>query len=159
VRTQLQEQLRAWLWVQPSLGLPPVSQGGAADRFGTPAGRPVWEQVAERVRLAVVDEVSARLGSPAWQTLRRVVERYGPGRYLRHAGAERVSHDDTGTRWRVGVGGERLVVVEVGNRTPAPDGSHRRSWLRVPPWVHTAREAVAWTFGLGADSYRPRIET
>jgi uncharacterized protein DUF6745 len=50
-------------------------------------------------------------------------------------------------------------MVEVRNSTPEPDGSHKRYWLRVPPEVHTAREAVAWTFGLSADSYQPVIET
>jgi hypothetical protein len=74
VRAQLQKQLQGSLWVQPSLGLAPASQGVAAGRFGTPAGRPVREQVAERVRLAVVGEVSARLGSPAWESLWRVVQ-------------------------------------------------------------------------------------
>lgn len=325
----MHDQLRASPWVQPSLAPPPASQGLAVDRSGTPAGRQVQQQVAERVRLAVMDQVSARLGSPAWETLWQVVdsvvseqlrelelplhelicrvvdpvvaplladdeevaawelgelpdplqgvggqhdaawlaaaaalrqlvpgtldalgldglmqvarsagwwwpfehlvvlterpvtlrqdvqgrlhaadgpaiayadgfavwawhgvavprqvieqpeqltvgqihnepnaavrqvmvERYGPDSYLRHASAERISHDHTGTLWRVEVGGGRLVMVEVRNSTPEPDGSHRPYWLRVPPWVHTAREAVAWTFGLDADSYQPIIET
>ena len=43
--------------------------------------------------------------------------------------------------------GERAQVVEVVNATPEPDGSYRRYFLRVPPQVRTAREAVAWTFG------------
>jgi hypothetical protein len=70
----LHDQLRASLWVQPTLGLPQGSEGVAAEWFGTPAGRQVQAQVAERVRLAVMDEVSTRLGSPAWETLSQVVE-------------------------------------------------------------------------------------
>jgi hypothetical protein len=50
-----------------------------------------------------------------------------------NAGAERISHDHTGTLWRIEVGGERLVMVEVRNSTPESDGTHRPYWLRVPP--------------------------
>jgi len=45
------------------------------------------------------------------------------------------------------------------NGTPDPDGSHRRYFLRVPPNVRTAHEAVAWTYGLTAREYEPRIRT
>jgi len=50
-------------------------------------------------------------------------------------------------------------MVEVRNSTPEPDGSRRTYFLRVPPTMRTAREAVAWTFGLGAVDYRPAVET
>jgi hypothetical protein len=56
-------------------------------------------------------------------------------------------------------GDEPLVMVEVVNATPEPDGTHHIYWLRVPPTVGSAREAVAWTFGLNADHYRPLRET
>ena len=32
------------------------------------------------------------------------------------------------------------------NSTPEPDGTRRTYFLRVPPQMRTAREAVAWTF-------------
>jgi hypothetical protein len=44
------------------------------------------------------------------------------------------------------------MLVEVENGTIEPDGS-RRYFLCVPPWMTTAREAVAWTFGLSVDEY------
>jgi hypothetical protein len=98
--------------------------------------------------------------------VRRVLlERYGPRRYLRDAGGERSHTDQFGTLWRCylsGEGGEEdeeLVLVEVTNATPEPNGSHKTYWLRVPPWVWTAREAVAWTFGLDEDAYRPEAQT
>jgi hypothetical protein len=80
--------------------------------------------------------------------LRRVMlDRYGHARYLRDADAERVHADDTGTLWRCPLpGDEDLVMVQVTNATPGPDGSRRIYWLRVPPDVHTAQQAVAWTF-------------
>jgi hypothetical protein len=56
-------------------------------------------------------------------------------------------------------GDEPIVAVEVVNSTRAPDGSFKRYWLRVPPEMSTAREAVAWTFGLRATQYAPEKET
>jgi hypothetical protein len=93
--------------------------------------------------------------------LRRVLtERYGLDRYLRDAGATRVGADETGVLWRLPVDGdEPLVMVEVINSSPEPDGSRRRYWLRVPPTTRSAREAVAWTFGLAAEEYRPVRQT
>jgi hypothetical protein len=93
--------------------------------------------------------------------LRRVLtERYGLDRYLRDAGATRVGADETGVLWRLPVDGdEPLVMVEVINSSPEPDGSRRRYWLRVPPDTRSAREAVAWTFGLAAEEYRPVRQT
>jgi hypothetical protein len=88
-----------------------------------------------------------------------MLERLRPDRYLRHAGGEQLSSDEVGTLWSADLGDERLVMVKVLNSTPDPDGKRKAFWLRVPPHVRTAREAVAWTFGLAADSYRPIIET
>jgi hypothetical protein len=31
--------------------------------------------------------------------------------------------------------------------------------LRVPPGTRTAREGVAWTFGMQAKDYKPKVET
>ncbi len=50
-------------------------------------------------------------------------------------------------------------MVEVVNSTPEPDGSHRTYWLRVPPSTRTAREGVAWTFGLDSAAYEPLVQT
>jgi hypothetical protein len=69
-----------------------------------------------------------------------------------------------------------LVAVQVTNSTAEPDGTFKKVWLRVPArgdrqglrvciraacgrdisWPpRTAREAVAWTFRLCVDHYRP----
>ena len=50
-------------------------------------------------------------------------------------------------------------MVEVINSTPEPDGSRKTYWLRVPPTTQTAREGVAWTFGMGASEYVPSRES
>jgi hypothetical protein len=46
-----------------------------------------------------------------------------------------------------------LKMVEVVNGTPEPDGSRKTYWLNVPPDVETARQAVAWTYGLTPNDY------
>ena len=50
-------------------------------------------------------------------------------------------------------------MVEVINSSPEPDGEFKHYWLRVPPNITKAREAVAWTFGMSAAKYQPAIET
>jgi hypothetical protein len=37
--------------------------------------------------------------------------------------------------------------------------TERRYYLRVPPTVQSAEEAVAWTFSLNTDEYRPAQES
>jgi hypothetical protein len=93
--------------------------------------------------------------------LRRVMlEYYGYERYLADSGARPLHSDETGTLWRIDLNGdEPVVMVEVLNSTPEPDGTRRTYWLRVPPSTRTARQGVAWTFGLGADVYAPSRET
>jgi hypothetical protein len=93
--------------------------------------------------------------------LRRVMlEHYGYERYLEKSGAEPVQRDESGVLWRIELeGDEPLVMVEVVNSTPEPDGTHRTYWLRVPPRTRTAREGVAWTFGLDEADYAPERET
>jgi hypothetical protein len=93
--------------------------------------------------------------------LRRVMlEYYGYDRYLAESGAEPVHRDETGVLWRIALADdEDVVMVEVVNSTPEPDGSHRTYWLRVPPTTRTAKEGVAWTFGLDAAVYEPVRQT
>ncbi|MGC0418642.1 DUF6745 domain-containing protein [Embleya sp. AB8] len=93
--------------------------------------------------------------------LRRVMlEIYGYDRYLRDVGAQPVDRDETGVLWEIELDDdEPIMMVEVLNSTPEPDGSTRTYWLRVPPDTETAREGVAWTFGLSPDDYRPLRET
>ncbi|GLW66688.1 hypothetical protein Arub01_49320 [Actinomadura rubrobrunea] len=93
--------------------------------------------------------------------LRRVMlEVFGYDRYLAETGAEPVHRDETGVLWRIDLpGDEPVVMVEVVNSTPEPDGSFRTYYLRVPPHTRTAREGVAWTFGVDEASYRPEVQT
>ncbi|GGQ79285.1 DUF6745 domain-containing protein [Streptomyces asoensis] len=102
-----------------------------------------------------------RIRSEENAELRRVMlEHYGYDRYLADSGARHVHRDETGTLWRIDLpSDEPVVMVEVLNSTPEPDGTRRTYWLRVPPSTRTAREGVAWTFGLTAQGYAPERET
>ncbi|SEC02483.1 DUF6745 domain-containing protein [Streptomyces sp. TLI_105] len=93
--------------------------------------------------------------------LRRVMlEYYGYDRYLAASGARHEHSDETGVLWRIELADdEDVVMVEVVNSTPEPDGTHRTYWLRVPPRTRTAREGVAWTFGLRPEEYEPLVQT
>jgi hypothetical protein len=45
------------------------------------------------------------------------------------------------------------TAVKVTNGTTEPDGSCKRYFLRVPSAMRTAREGVAWTYGLTPEQY------
>lgn len=132
---------------------------GYADGFelyawrGMPVPKDFLDELTALTPERIRDEENAEL--------RRVMlEFYGYDRYLDESGAKPVHRDETGVLWRVElVGDEDVVMVEVVNSTPEPDGTSRTYWLRVPPTTRTAREGVAWTFGLGAEVYEPLRQT
>ncbi|MEU2099382.1 DUF6745 domain-containing protein [Streptomyces globisporus] len=117
------------------------------------------------VPAAFLDELSSltpeRIRAEENAELRRVMlEYYGYDRYLTESGAEPVHHDETGILWRIALDGdEDVVMVEVVNSTPEPDGTNRTYWLRVPPTTRTAKDGVAWTFGLEGAAYAPVRQT
>jgi hypothetical protein len=98
--------------------------------------------------------VAQVLEEPDIEARRVLVERYGIPRLLNDAAAERLAVDDWGTLWRLPLAGdEPIVMVEVLNSTPEPDGTFQDYWLRVPPRMTSPREAVLWTHGLPADAH------
>jgi len=129
-------------------------------------------RVAESIILRPEEITVAQIRDEQNAEIRRVLlERYRFDRFVVDAGAAPVHADETGTLYRINLAGdEPLVVVSLMNSTPeaahaegliqAPDGSWRKQYvIRVPPNMHTAREAVAWTFGLTTARYRPQVET
>lgn len=93
--------------------------------------------------------------------VRRVlIERYGPARYVVDSGAVELSKDRFGRLLRKEVpGDEPILIVEVINSTPEPDGSSKIYHLRVPPTTQTAHEGIAWTFGMAVSEYDPGFES
>ncbi|GAA2910931.1 hypothetical protein Acy02nite_75410 [Actinoplanes cyaneus] len=130
-----------------------------ADGYGLWAwrGMPIPVTLAAELPALTVDRIRREENAE----IRRVMlEHFGYERYLREAGASRIGSDETGVLWRLDLpGDEPLVMVEVVNSTPEPDGTSRVYWLRVPPESRTAREGVAWTFGLTAEEYQPMLQT
>ena len=91
---------------------------------------------------------------------RVLIDRFGLGRYMLECGATELQHDACGTLYRLEQRlDEPIVAVRVVNHTPHPDGTFEEFWLRVPPPTRTAREAVAWTFGLSPDAYDPVLQS
>ncbi|MET9672212.1 DUF6745 domain-containing protein [Streptomyces sp. NPDC006482] len=117
--------------------------------------------VAAAFLAGLADLAPERIRAEENAELRRVMlEYYGYDRYLTASGARHEHCDETGVLWRVELADdEDVAMVEVVNSTPEPDGSHRTYWLRVPPTTRTAREGVAWTFGLESDAYAPLVQT
>jgi hypothetical protein len=120
-------------------------------------GMPIPPRVAARLPHLTVEEIRDEENA---EVRRVMLEHFGFDRYLRDSGAKELHRDDSGILWRVEMpGDEPLVMVEVINSTPEPDGSRRTYFLRVPPSTRTARAGVAWTFGLTEEEYHPERET
>jgi hypothetical protein len=93
--------------------------------------------------------------------IRRIMlERYGSERYIKDADIDPIHEDEYGTLYRRELpGDEALVMVKVVNSTAEPDGTFNEYFLRVPPHIETAKDAVAWTFDLEPDDYNPLVQT
>lgn len=97
---------------------------------------------------------------PNIEIRRILIERYGVQDFLLDTGVEIRQHDKFGSLYVKEVwGDEDIVMVHITNSTPEPDGQYRTYFLRVPPTIRTAREAVAWTFGMTAEEYDPIVES
>ncbi|MQY10500.1 hypothetical protein SRB5_06080 [Streptomyces sp. RB5] len=145
-------------------------EAGRLDRsdgpaIGFPDGFALYAWRGMPVPAAFLDELGGltpeRIRTEENAELRRVMlEHYGYERWLEAEGAQPVHRDATGVLWRIELDDdEPVVMVEVINSTPEPDGTSRTYWLRVPPTTRTARQGVAWTFGLDSETYQPERET
>ena len=137
--------------------------------------------VIESPKSITVEEIEKETNA---EVRRVMMERYGLDRYIKDSGAHKVHSDDWGTLWRKDVpDDEPLVMVEVLNSTPEPDGSFKTYFLRCDPqlrplpdpawdeekkrdWMRqqepqemTAHNAIASTWGLRGDAYHPALQT
>lgn len=181
MHSQLQEdQLCAWLeiaascgWWEPHEGIcfvceRPLVQAVDAEgrlhcatdpailcRDGWPVyawhGVRVTQRIIEQPQDLKVDEIREEANV---EVRRVMLERYGIARYLKDSGAALIHSDELGKLYRTEQkDDEPLVMVEVLNSTAEPDGTRKTYFLRVPPDMTMARQAVAWTFGMTADEY------
>ncbi|KAB2849168.1 MAG: hypothetical protein F9K44_08770 [Hyphomicrobiaceae bacterium] len=131
---------------------------GPAIRYADGWERYFWKGV--RVRRRLVEQ-------PQGITLRRIdaepdpvtrhcmIDIMTPEKFIASGAATKVAIDETGTLWRRswGVMGA-WAAVEVVNGSPEPNGTYRHYFLTVPPTVRSARQGVAWTYGLAEHEYR-----
>ena len=130
----------------------------------------VPEYVVDRPKMIT----TFRINQERNQEVRRIMmDRYkfgqsvsGSAAYLLDSNSRVLDHDERyGTlhflsqvKWFM----EDIYLLEVVNRTPEPDGSFKHYYLRVPPQISKAKEAVAWTFGFDLDElylYNPMQES
>ncbi|TXH53766.1 MAG: hypothetical protein E6Q97_12355 [Desulfurellales bacterium] len=97
------------------------------------------------------------------QEVRRVmIDRYGAQNLFERLTSKVIHEDETGRLRRIEVPGddeEPIVVVEVLNSTPEPDGTIKTYYLRVPPTTRRAKEGVAWTFGVDEAHYELEFQS
>jgi hypothetical protein len=94
------------------------------------------------------------------EVLHATIDLLGHQRFLKAANAKLIHEDNFGKLHRVRFFDmEPLLLVEVINSTPEPNGTVNHHLLRVPPETETAHGAVAWTFGRRAIDYEPEVET
>lgn len=102
----------------------------------------------ERITLAAID------AETNVQIRRCMIEIMTPRRYVAEGGAKRIAEDETGILWRrTWLAHDAWAAVEVINATPEPDGTRKHYFLQVPPNLQSAREAVAWTYGMEPEVY------
>ena len=132
-------------------------------------------RVEEDIILAPEKITTGRIDNERNAETRRVLlERYGVDRYMRESGAREIHRDTFGVLLRKEMpGDEPIVMVQVVNSTPEPDGTKKIYMLRVHPELRpmldggqfgepqklTAHNAVASTFGLVGEMYRPIMQT
>jgi hypothetical protein len=88
------------------------------------------------------------------QVRRCMIEIMTPQRYVALGGAIRIAEDETGVLWRKNfLHADSWAAVDVINATAEADGTRKHFFLQVPPNLQTARDAVAWTYGMRPELY------
>jgi hypothetical protein len=83
----------------------------------------------------------------------------GEARFVAAAGIRPVQEDSFGELYMIGPEQTPLAFVKVRDGSATAEGVHHEHWLSVPPHMATAREAVAWTFGMSESAYSPADES
>ncbi len=114
-------------------------------------------EVPEKVILSP-DELTREDFLGAWNVeVRRVIQERMGERFVPEIGGKFVDSSSHGVLYEIDIPGDpdrvaRYIQV-VDASTP------REYYLRVPPTMETAAEALAWTFGLSVDEYHPVQES
>lgn len=121
-------------------------------------GRWVPEHVVLRPAEITLEDIQLQ---PDGEAREEMIRRYGIERYLKDLGAKIVSDDAFGTLYwletQANVNGRQILRVT--DKTVGRDGVQKEYYLQVPMKIKTAREGVAWTFGITEEEYSPSLET
>lgn len=91
---------------------------------------------------------------------RLMLNRFGLEQFMIQSGAVIIHKDAFGVLYlKELTGDEPIAMVKVTNSTAEPDGTYKEYCLRVPPNMTTAKQAVAWTFGMEPDQYTLALES
>lgn len=148
-------------------GRPELMRTDAADRLHCASGPAlrfadgfsVWAWRGVEVPRTIIEEpgeiTPAAIDAQTNVQVRRcMIEIMTPQRYIAKGGARRFAEDETGVLWRkTWLASDAWAAVEVINGTPEADGTRKHYFLQVPANLRTAREAVAWTYGMEPEVY------
>jgi hypothetical protein len=88
---------------------------------------------------------------------RRIIQERMGARFVDEIGGRFIDGGTHGVLYEVDLPGDPEQVARY-VQVADPSTGHEY-YLRVPPTIQTAEEAVAWTFGVSADEYRPAQES
>ena len=109
---------------------------------------PAWI-IRERARITPTE-----IAKQKDRVIRRcMIDIMTPEKYIATGDPIAMSHDETGILWKKRWHLDMWAAVEVINGTPELDGSLKHYFLQVPADVTSAREAVAWTYGMSVSQY------
>lgn len=135
----------------------------------------VSKQVVEAPETLTIKQIT---NEPNTEIRRIMMQRFGYDRYIKESGAKCVDQMDDAKLYRISRPDDTdLVMLELTNSTPEPDGTHKVYFERVHPelrpfrrqtdgtvWLGEPQEDRAWNakasqFGLYGHEYHPEQET
>jgi len=138
------------------------NDSGMSIRYADDWGFYAWNGVLVDEYAIMEPEITLEMieGETNIEVRRVLIERFGLDEYLKAGKVIKIHQDKYGILWRMNLNqDEPITVVQVINSTPEPDGIYKEYFLRVPPSMIRARQAIAWTFGLNEEDYLPLVET
>lgn len=107
--------------------------------------------------LALGEELGIKISHGVNENVISVIQSFYDGieSTLGRLSAKKISEDEIGVLYR-GEGWRLITEDYVYVRVQDDTGNH---YLRVPPWVNSAREGIAWTFQMESIDYQPNMET
>ena len=124
-------------------------------------GISVDERLINNPKSVTIEEIEKEENAELKRIKIQVYDKYRQvGAFIIDSGAVCIHKDIYGELFKKEIkDDESLVMVKVINSTINQDGRRNEYFLRVPPNMKRAKQAVAWTFGIDEDKYNPIVET